>query len=58
MNNDDFNKYELTPEEFKIFKEAYEKNWENAIKVNEFSFEELEEKGSIKTEIKNFYSDI
>ena len=48
---------EFTTDEFRIFKEAYEKEWENAIKISEFSFDELKQKGEIKNEIPNLFDD-
>ncbi|ANT44846.1 hypothetical protein HOR18_gp183 [Staphylococcus phage vB_SscM-1] len=56
MRGNEFNE-EFTPEEFEIYKEAYEKEWDNAIYKRAFSFDELKEKGSIKTELPNLFDE-
>ncbi|WP_323709204.1 hypothetical protein [Mammaliicoccus sciuri] len=48
---------EFSPDEFKDYLEGYEKNWENAIKVSEFSFDDLDNGGSVKKELGNFFDD-
>lgn len=48
---------EFSPDEFQDYLEGYEKNWENAIKVSEFSFEDLDNGGSVKKELGNFFDD-
>lgn len=48
---------EFSPDEFQDYLEGYEKNWENAIKVSEFSFEDLDNAGSVKKELGNFFDD-
>lgn len=48
---------EFSPDEFKIFKEAYEKEWENATKVGSFTFEDLKRTGTHKTKIGNIFDE-
>lgn len=48
---------EFSPDEFKIFKEAYEKEWDNATKVGSFTFEDLKRTGTLKTKIGNIFDE-